>query len=193
MKISIVLAHPNPGSFNHAIAGVVAEALRTRGDSVTLTDLYAEEFDPVLPSEELGRLESLPPAIKRYCDDIAATDGIVVVHPNWWGMPPALLKGWVDRVIRVGVAYAFKEGGSVGLLKARAALVINTGNTPPDQEKALYGDPLDNLWRNCIFALCGVASVRREYFTPVILSSSPERAAWLRRAADAAITLFQGV
>jgi len=51
---------------------------------------------------------ALPDAIKQHCEEIALVDGIVIVHPNWWGQPPAILKGWVDRVIRPGVAYEFQ-------------------------------------------------------------------------------------
>jgi len=62
------------------------------------------------------------------------------------GQPPAVLKGWVDRVFRAGVAYKFLEGDKgdgvpVGLLKIRTAIVFNTSNTPPVREKKVFGDP----------------------------------------------------
>jgi putative NADPH-quinone reductase len=65
------------------------------------------------------------------------------------------LKGWIDRVIRPGVAYRFVDGDSgegvpVGLLKAKAALVLNTSNTPDDREQSAFGDPLEVLWKRCI-------------------------------------------
>jgi putative NADPH-quinone reductase len=195
MRISILLAHPKADSFNHAIANAIAGSLRARGDEVVLHDLYAENFDPHLPAPELDRTENLPPEIRKHIDEILSADGIVVVHPNWWAMPPAILKGWVDRVLRAGVAYTFRanaqgEGEVVGLLKARTALVINTSNTPLEKDRALYGDPLDNLWRTCIFGFCGVKDVRRELYAPVIISTPEERQAWLNQAVDAALELF---
>lgn len=196
MRISILLAHPNPQSFNHAIANTIAESLRSRGDEVLFHDLYAEHFDPNLPTPELGRTDDLPPEIRQHCDEIVSVDGIVVVHPNWWAMPPAILKGWTDRVLRAGVVYAFRsnekgEGEVVGLLKAKAALVIHTSNTPLELDRALYGDPLDNLWRTCIFGFCGVKNVRRELFAPIIISTLEQRQAWLRQASSAALELFR--
>jgi len=191
MRISILLAHPNPQSLNHALAQAVADALRARGDEVILHDLYAEGFDPNLPTGELPRTDDLPPVIREYLEEILQADGIVVVHPNWWSMPPAILKGWVDRVLRAGSAYTFREGAVVGLLKAKAALVLHTSNTAPDQEKELYGDPLDNLWRVCVLGFCGVKNVRRVLFAPVVTSTLEQRQAWLRQAAADALETFQ--
>src|SRR5512145_2258038 len=129
MKISVIVAHPRPGSFSHAIAGVAAATLRASGHTVIVHDLYSEQFDPVLSYVEIPRDAALPPAIALHCREIAAADGIVFVHPDWWGMPPAILKGWIDRVLRPGIAYRFAEtdnGGGipVGLLVAKAVLVF---------------------------------------------------------------------
>ncbi len=136
MKITLILVHPRPGSFNHAIADTAAATLRQAGHLVTVHDLYAEQFDPLLPDPEIARNAVLPPVISEHCREIAAADGIVIVHPNWWGMPPAILKGWLDRVLRPGVAYRFSETDSgegipIGLLSAKAVLVFNTSNAPP--------------------------------------------------------------
>jgi putative NADPH-quinone reductase len=184
MKILVVLAHPNPGSFNHAIAGVAVQALKKSGHDVIFHDLYAEGFQPVLSRREIPKGAPVDGAIQRHCQDLASADGIVVVHPNWWGMPPAILKGWVDRVIRPGVAYEFLEGDSGegvprGLLRARAALVFNTANTAPEREQTAFGDPLQTIWENCIFGLCGVARFHRRTFSVVVTSSPEERKAWL--------------
>jgi putative NADPH-quinone reductase len=184
MNISLILAHPWEGSFNHAIARTAANRLAANGHAVMLHDLYREGFDPLLPGEEVLRGAPLPPLVARHCAEIADADGIVIVHPNWWGMPPAILKGWVDRVIRPGVAYEFVAGDSgegvpVGLLKARAALVFNTSNTEAERERTVFGDPLETIWKNCIFGLCGVERVHRQVFGVVVNSSEAQRAAWL--------------
>ncbi len=186
MNVSLLLAHPNKQSFNHAIAEAACAALQKNGHRVLMHDLYAEGFDPLLYAEEFPEEAPLPPQIAAHCQEIASAEGIVVVHPNWWGQPPAILKGWVDRVIRPGVAYRFLDGDQgegvpVGLLKARAALVFNTSNTFPEREARAFGDPLETIWKNCIFDLCGVKTFYRETFSVVITSTEDERRTWLNR------------
>ncbi|MGD0279970.1 MAG: NAD(P)H-dependent oxidoreductase [Smithella sp.] len=184
MLISVILAHPDPASFNHAIAQTAVEALKANGHTVFFHDLYQEKFDPLLNSEEIAKDAALPTSIKQHCEEIAMADGIIIVHPNWWGQPPAILKGWVDRVIRPGVAYGFLdndsgEGIPRGLLKAGAALVFNTSNTQLQREKDVFGDPLETIWKNCIFGLCGVTNFHRRMFHVVVTSTMTRRKNWL--------------
>jgi len=181
----VILGHPTRGSFNHAIAAAVVDALLENGHEVRFHDLYAEGFDPLLPAGEIPSGAPLPPQIAMHCREIAEADAIIIVHPNWWGQPPAILTGWVDRVIRPGVAYEFLEGDSGegiphGLLKARTAIVFSTANTAPEREQRVFGDPLETIWKNCIFGLCGVDSFYRRTFSIVITSTEEQRRAWLR-------------
>ncbi len=184
MRVSVILAHPSASSFNHAIAAVAIRALRGNGHEVRFHDLYEEEFDPLLRAGEIPPDATLTAEIARHCEEIAEADSIIVVHPNWWGQPPAILKGWIDRVIRPGVAYEFLEGDGGegiphGLLNAKTAIVFNTSNTEPEREKRVFGDPLETLWKNCIFGLCGVDSFYRRTFSIVIVSSEVQRKEWL--------------
>ena len=189
MNISVILAHPVQGSFNHAIANAAVSALRDNGHEVLFHDLYAEHFDPVLPPDEIPKSAALPREVTKYCEELALADGIVVIHPNWWGQPPAILKGWIDRVIRPGVAYEFLEGDSgegvpCGLLKARTALVFNTSNTTEERERTVFGDPLETIWKNCIFGLCGVTNVHRRTFSVMVTSTETKRESWLREVRE---------
>jgi NAD(P)H dehydrogenase (quinone) len=185
MNILVILGHPDPSSFNHAIAKTVRDELTNLGHDVVFHDLTAERFDPYLPSEEIPKDADLPPEIKQHCDELANADGVVIVHPNWWGMPPAVLKGWVDRVVRCGVAYEFEEdddgeGVPVRLLtNLKAVTVFNTGNTPMERETAVFGDPLQRIWKDCVFGLCADADFHRRYFTVVCLSTEEQRRVWL--------------
>ena len=184
MTVLVILAHPSPGSLNHAIAAKAVDVLRAGGHHVVFHDLYAEHFDPVLPAEEIPEDAVVDTVVASHCRELAEAEGIVVVHPNWWGQPPAVLKGWVDRVVRPGVAYRFLDGDSgegvpQGLLRAETALVLHTANTSPRRETAVFGDPLDVLWRNCIFGLCGVRNLFRRTFAVVVTSSAEQRRAWL--------------
>lgn len=185
MKISVILGHPDPQSFNHAIAETVVQTLQDHNHTVKYHDLYAEGFDPILPADEIPKDVLLNPVIKQHCDEITETEGIVIIHPNWWGQPPAILKGWIDRIIRVGVAYEFEEGDSgegvpIGLLKAEKALVFNTSNTSAKRENEVFGDPLERLWKDCVFGLCGVQNVYRKMYRIIVTSTLEQRQAWLR-------------
>ena len=195
MKILVLLGHPNSDSFNHALAQAVVSTLEESGHEIVFHDLYAEGFDPVMTTAEIPTDGQLEPEIARHCEELAAADGIVVVHPNWWGQPPAVLKGWIDRVVRPEVAYRFLEGDSgegvpEGLLKARTAVVLNTSNTRPKRELTVFGDPLEVLWVRCVFAFCGVDDVRRRTFGVVVTSTDEERAAWLEEAAQIVAQAF---
>ena len=195
MAYSVILAHPNPGSFNHALAQAACDALNGLGCAVRFHDLYAEGFDPRLPAAELGRDAPLDPALALHCDEAAAAEGFVIVHPNWWGMPPAVLTGWVDRVLRPGVAYEFVDGDGGegvprGLLVAQAAVVLNTSNTAAAREQRVFGDPLERIWQDCIFNLCGVPDVRRRMFETVATSTPAQRRDWLDEASSLVVQTF---
>lgn len=195
MKVSVILAHPKRGSFNHAIANIAARTLRGNNHNVIFHDLYEEKFEPCLLPKELAKDAKLVGEVRKHCEEIKNADGIIVVHPNWWGQPPAILKGWVDRVIRQGVAYEFGqndkgEGVPIGLLKARTALVLTTSNTPEEREREAFGDPLQTLWTKCIFEFCGVKNVVRKNFGVVIISSLEERKMWLKNVQDLAREYF---
>ena len=189
MKVSVILAHPDKNSFNHALAHTVIDELESNGHAIILHDLYEENFDPILSAAEIPKDAQLPPEIKFHCDEISQAEGIVIIHPNWWGQPPAILKGWVDRVIRPGIAYEFieedkGEGIPNGLLNAKFALVLNTSNTPTDREKNVFGDPLESLWKECIFDLCGVKNFHRRMFNIVVISTKEERENWLTESRE---------
>jgi putative NADPH-quinone reductase len=185
MKVSVVLGHPRQGSFNHAIAETAVQTLSELSHDVRFHDLYAEGFDPVVSYEEIPKGAQLDLIIKKHCDEITMADGIVVIHPNWWGQPPAILKGWIDRVMHLGITYEFAEGDGgegipIGLLKAQVALVFTTSDTHRERELMVFGDPLETLWKNCIFKFCGVETFYRENFEVIVTSTFEERKKWLK-------------
>ncbi len=195
MNVLVIVAHPNGASFNHAIAAACSSVLTDNGHEVVAHDLYQEHFEPLLPRGEFPKGAALPPDIAQHCDELSRADGIIIVHPNWWGQPPAILKGWVDRVVRPGVAYEFEEGDKGegiprGLLKATCALIFNTSNTESAREKSVFGDPLEAIWKNCIFSLCGVPTVYRRMFNIMVTSSEAQRREWLAEVATTVDRFF---
>lgn len=191
MQVLVILGHQHQGSFNHAIVETVVDTLHRAGHDTIVHDLYAENFDPILPHEEIPKDAQVEPAIQKHCDELRRADGLVIVHPNWWGQPPAILKGWLDRVIRQGVAYRFGEKGAViGLLTDKRAVVFTTSNTPRDMELEWFGDPLENLWKNCVFRFCGVDDFLRRNFESIVISTPEQRAGWLEETRQIIETQF---
>ena len=185
MKISVVLGHPYQKSFNYAIAQTVKSTLTELGHEVFFHDLYEEKFDAILTGYELAYGHSSDNLIEQHCTEIKQAEGIVIIHPNWWGQPPAILKGWIDRVLRQGTAYAFDEhdtgaGVPEGLLIAKMAIVFNTSNTPEERELHVFGDPLETLWKNCVFHFCGVNHFYRKMFRVIADSTPDARREWLK-------------
>jgi putative NADPH-quinone reductase len=199
--VVLLLAHPRPDSFNHALARQVAGALESAGRRVIFHDLYREGFDPILRPEEAYTSGDRASQVARVTDDpllrqhraeIQQADGLLVVHPNWWGKPPAILAGWLDRVLVPGVAYQLDHAGGVPLplVHLRHLLVLNTGDTPLDRERETFADPLDAIWRNCLAPYVGDPEVDRVLYGPVAGSTDVERQAWLDDAASRTLRLF---
>ena len=196
MKVSVILAHPDPSSFNHAIAETTIAALKKNGHDVFYHDLYKEKFDPLLPKEEIPKDVPLPSQIEIHCKEAAEVDGFVIIHPNWWGMPPAILTGWVDRIMRPGVAYEFLENDSGegvphGLLRAQKVIIFNTSNTETERERKIFLDPLETIWKNCIFDLCGVCDFHRKMFNIIVTSTKKQRENWLEEVKESVSSIFR--
>jgi NAD(P)H dehydrogenase (quinone) len=187
MKAMVVIGHPAAESFNHALALMVQEVWRAAGCDVTFHDLTAERFDPRLTPEEAMGKRTKDPLVQRHIDELVTANLLCAVHPNCWGSPPAIMKGWIDRVFAEGAAYDFAKGADagdapMGLLPLRGALVLNTGNTPMDREAEVFGDPLERIWRDCLLGYCSAARVERRLFGVVATSDDAMRHGWLAEA-----------
>ncbi|MEW6010055.1 MAG: NAD(P)H dehydrogenase [Methanobacterium sp.] len=184
MEIMVIVAHPYEKSFNHALYQTVIKSLHTNQHHVYAHHLYKEKFNPILTGTELANGKTKDSLVIQHREEIKKVEGLIIIHPNWWGQPPAILKGWMDRVLRSGIAYEFDEdddGSGVphGLLKIKTALVFNTSNTPEKREIEVFGDPLERIWKDCVFDFCGVYQVYRKIFRTISGSTPEERKAWL--------------
>lgn len=186
----LLLAHPRVGSYCHALAERIGERLLDLGHEVRSHDLYAELFDPIMPAFEshttgpeiestLAREED--PLVALHREELRQAEGLVVVHPTWWGMPPAILTGWVDRVVVPGVAYRLAEatGHPEPLAPIEQLLVVNTSDTTDEREATLYGDPLAAIWGRCIAPYLGGPQVTRRVLRPVTDATPQQRVDWL--------------
>jgi putative NADPH-quinone reductase len=108
MRALVVYCHPSPESFTAAVRDVVLDRLRVAGAEIRLTDLYARGFQPLLtPTEWHGYLDSPRnrDPVAGDVDDLLWCDTLVFVYPTWWYGLPAMLKGWLDRVMLPDVAF----------------------------------------------------------------------------------------
>lgn len=197
MKASVILAHPYPKSFNHAIYKTINEKLVELGLKLYCHDLYAERFDPVLTRNELGSDTSDDVLVKKYAVELVDSDFLFFIHPNWWGQPPAILKGYIDRVIRPPYAYDFPEDASGGglpieKLKGKCGVVYNTSNTEAEREKNYFGDPLELIWRQCVFGFCGIDKYYRKMFGVISDSTEKERTLWLEEVRENTRRIIEG-
>lgn len=150
MHAHFVLAHPEPDSFNAHLAGSGAAALEARGWSVSISDLYAAGFDPAeraahFPSrldparfnvQAEQRHAALGGSLSReVADELAAMDRcdlLVLQYPMWWHLPPAMLKGWFDRVLAYGAAYSSAKRFETGRFAEKSVMLSVTVGTSRD-------------------------------------------------------------
>jgi len=176
----VVLCHPNRTGFNQAVAAAAAEALKATHE-VDFINLYEDGFDPVLPAPELPRKFSFDETVQRYNALVKAASVYVFAHPDWWGGPPALLKGFIDRVFRPGVAYEFEgfeflSKQKVALLEGRKALVFTT----TDYQAPEGEDPSAVIWKKNVFEYCGIGDARVHTFYDTYRSTYEARHAWIQ-------------
>jgi NAD(P)H dehydrogenase (quinone) len=189
MNILIVYAHPNPRSFNHAILEVVEATLRERGRATRVHDLYQMQFRSVLDGEDLLRnwRGDLPVDTRREQDAVRWAQGLVFIYPIWWFGPPAILKGWIDRVFTRKFAFDFGPEGMRGLLIHERALIVNTlGGDEASYQKEGWHDLLVRPMAEGVLGACGVRKVIHRAFYQVTTVSQPERQAMLDEVRDLA-------
>jgi NAD(P)H dehydrogenase (quinone) len=132
MRHVVILAHPDGGSFNASVAKAYAEAARAASNEVEVRDLYRLDFDPRLRAEELPWRDDFAPGadVLSERDWIGDADVIVFVYPLWFNAPPAILKGYVERVFGMGFGYAADPPGTRPLLSGKGLVSISTSGAP---------------------------------------------------------------
>jgi putative NADPH-quinone reductase len=152
LRTLIVHAHPVTGSFSHALLETVCAALKSRGHTLRVIDLYAERFDPVLSRDERERYltdaKGLEALVQPHVDALRWCEHLVFVYPVWFYGMPAIMKGWLERVWLPGVAFLpppVKGKAAVpGLQHIGRLSVVCTGGAPWWWLK-IIGDPNQRL------------------------------------------------
>jgi len=212
MKVLIVYAHPEPSSFCAALKGAAVEAILEGGHDAIVSDLYAEGFNPVAgrhdfldaadterfhyQNEQLhaARTSGFADEIAREQARVAAADAIVFLFPLWWGGPPAILKGWIDRVLAYGFAYVDGRRFDSGLFQSkRSLLCVTTGGTPARfTREGVYGEIDKVLWPIQRLTLDYMGLAAEE---PFVCYAAPRvepevRASYLQTFSDRLITML---
>lgn len=153
MQVVIVVAHPNADSFGHAIAARARAGAEAAGHDVHLLDLYALGVTAAMsPAEHAayhGDTPLLDPLLVEHAALVKAADALVFVYPTWWSSMPAILKGWLERVMVPGVAFVFNAKGKVrpGLTNVRRIIGISTYGSPRLYVKAVNDNGRRTLTR----------------------------------------------
>lgn len=155
MNILIVHAHPEPRSFTAALKDTAVAALEAQGHLVTVSDLYALNFDPVARKSDFSALadpshfrynreggaaldrgteeqkfQGFEPALAAEMGKLDRADVVIFTAPVWWFSVPAILKGWIDKVLALNFAYGHGATYEAGPLKAKRAMLALTSGGP---------------------------------------------------------------
>lgn len=136
MDVLIISAHPCADSLSHAVVASARQGLERAGHTATVIDLYDIGFraEMSLPDLQAYRAQAEPPdpMVRAHIELIRTAQVLVFVYPTWWGGPPAVLKGWLERVLVPGVAFRFDERGRVrpGMTHVRRVVGISTYGSP---------------------------------------------------------------
>lgn len=150
MRAHIVLAHPEPKSYNAHLAATAREALTHAGWAVTVSDLYALGFDPCERSSHYGsplspdrfdvqseqrhacQTGQVPADVAAEIECLEKADLLILQYPMWWHLPPAMFKGWIDRVFIYGDVYTSKQRFEHGRFRGKRAMLSVTVGTSPE-------------------------------------------------------------
>lgn len=177
MKHAIILAHPEPASLNAAIARTYAEAVTGLGHQAVLRDLYAMGFDPCLKAAEIPG-----PAKPSFGADVIAeralladVDVFAFVYPLWFNAPPAILKGYVDRIFGMGFGFRPAFGGTDPTLGGRRLISFTTSGAPDDWVRGTGAiEALRRLFDDHLAGVCGLKVVDHVHFGGMVSGVTQE-------------------
>src|SRR6476659_3319606 len=194
LKVLLVLGHPRKDSLCGSLAAAFAAGARQAGVDLRRLDLCELQFNPNVVAGS-PRNQALEPAIREAVELVRWADHLVFVFPTWWGTMPALMKGFLDRVLIPGFAFEEHEegGGWDKLLTGKTAHLLTTMDTPTWVYRWIYKSPGLKSLAAATLGFCGITPVRTSIFGVVKDSDSTTRARWLQEARDQGSRLRDGV
>lgn len=180
-RIAIIVGHPNAGSYCEALGESYSRGARSGGHEVELFVLGTMRFDPIL-REGFHRVQVLEPDLQRAHDAILSADHLVMIFPLWMGGLPAILKGFLERVLQPDVVEPYKQGKFVKPLKGKSARIIVTMGMPGFIYRWWFGAYAVKMLRRNILGLVGVSPVRSTIHGSVEAVGLRGRQRWLRES-----------
>lgn len=182
-KLLLIVGHTNPNSFTNALALAYERGASLAGVHTERIDLSALRFDLVLRQGD-GEAQSLEPDLIAAQAAIRAADHVAWFFPTWWAGPPALVKGFVDRVFLPGYAYAYEKGRALHhkLLGGRSARLVTSMDAPWWWYALFYRRALHASFINATLRFVGFAPVYRSTIYGLKGASDKRRAALLQKA-----------
>ena len=184
----VVYCHPWEGSFTHAILEAACRGLACAGRSFEVCDLYADGFQPAMTREELARYNAgvaLDPLVTRYQDQLARARRLVLVFPVWWNDVPAMLRGWLDKVMLPGFSWDATGSGLAGKLGHIARVdAYTTSSNPTDYMRERLGDGIQGTLLDATFWQLGCGAGTWHNFGDIDRSTPETRAAWLAQVEE---------
>jgi NAD(P)H dehydrogenase (quinone) len=181
-KVLIINGHPDPESYGAALAEAYQLGAVNSGAEVKEIRVADLDFNPNLAFGYRQRT-TLEPNLLEAQEQIKWAEHIVWVYPVWWGGPPALLKGFIDRVFLPGFAFKKRENSLWWdkLLTGRSARVICTLDQPAWYYWLVNGRPTYYSMKKMTLEFCGIKPVRTTTIGPMRLSKEVYRQKWLKR------------
>lgn len=190
MRVLYVYCHPVPESFHGAIRSAAIAALEHVGHEVDLMDLYADGFDPVMSAGMRRSYHDTTcnrTGLEDYVARLQACEAIVVQFPTWVFGPPAMLKGWFDRVMMPGVSIDLSDPARVKTLLGNIRKIAGISTYGRPRWMALYmGDPSRMMIKRYLKRLTGgKASARYHALYDMNVASDDQRKAFMVSVAKA--------
>lgn len=186
MTTTVIYAHPYDQSFNHAILQRVEALLAAKGEAFRTVNLYTDGFNPVYTPEELAlfnRGEALDPLVLRYQALLKESRRLIFIFPIWWTDMPAIVKGFLDKVLLKTFAYVETPAGLRGLLAFHEVLAVTTSTAPTFYLRYFCGNAIGGAMLGHTFK--GVGAKRRRWVNcgRANLISGEKRQAFLEQLA----------
>ncbi|MGO4541397.1 NAD(P)H-dependent oxidoreductase [Paenibacillus sp. 2TAB19] len=182
-NILVITGHPDTESFCSALSQAYIEGAKEQPVQVRALHMGELEFEPNLKFGYRQRTELEADLLKAQ-ELIRWADRIVLVYPVWWGMMPAVMKGFFDRILLPGFAFRYKENSMFfdKLLTGKTARLIVTSDTPSWYNRLIYGQAGHRVVKQSILQFCGIKPVRVTDIGPVTHATAENRKKWLEQA-----------
>lgn len=188
MKVLIVFNHPYEGSYCNAILSSVCRGLEKANHQVDVNHLDKDEFNPVMTAQDLKAFRDKQPSdtkVIEYKERLEKADHIIFIFPIWWELMPAIMKGFIDKVIFPGVAYDYVNGSNTKmkplLRNIKGVTVITTMNTPRILYRFVFGNAIQKSLLRGTFWKLGYKNRKWISFNMVKQVSYEKRKLWLEK------------